>query len=168
MYIELHALMTGLSGVFMMMVTIWLITVNILFGFLLIMALFFMIFGFIIFGYKYITGDGKPIIEPTPPGKELMELQLLDGRTRFINTVKGPEGERRFRINKQNATVINDGKSNFRMPSGNVGFRAHESLDRNVDPFMCKALEQTRFDNIKEAFYILNPIRRKKVGDTVD
>ena len=145
--------MTSMAMIFTAIALSQILFVNMIMGFLLLMSMFLMLFGDIIIGYKITASDLKPLLEPTPPGKELLELQLLDGNVRFINTVKGPQGKRSFRMNGHDASIIHDGKAKFRLPGGNVGFRGHELFDQNVDPMRCKALEKMPGDTIKEAFY---------------
>jgi len=119
--------------------------------FILFVAIAMVVFGNILIGSR-ITRF-KPLFEPTPTGWELMELQLLDGRTHFMNTKKGAHGKRSFRINGEDATVINDGECNFTLHNGNRGFRAHEMFDGNVDPFRAKALQKMPGENVKEIYY---------------
>jgi len=151
MYMEAKAVCTVISIICIAVIISQLIAANFFLAFLLFIAIAMMIFGDMILGFK-ITRF-KPLFEPTPPGKELMELQLLDGRTHFINTTKGPHGKRSFRINKEDASVINDGNANFTLHNGNRGFRGHEMYDGNVDPFRAKALEKIVGDDVKEIYY---------------
>jgi len=126
---------------------------DIFLAFLLLAAIFLVLMGDMIVGYKITTSDLKPLMDPTPKGKELMEWQQIDGRVRFINTAKGALGKRSFRSNGEDASVFNDGKANFKLPNGNTGFRAHENFDRNIDPSRAKALQQMKGDNIKEIYF---------------
>ena len=126
---------------------------NAIWGFLLIMALMFYILGDVLIGYKIIKSDCRPLLEPTPKGKELMGIQLINGLLRFINTEKDAHGKRNFVMHNHDASVINDGKAPFRTRSGNIGFYAHELFDQNVDPKRCKALEQMPGD-IKETYVL--------------
>lgn len=151
MWLEIKSIITGISIIFIAIVISQILLINTLLGFLLFAAIFLMIFGDLILGMKIV--DFKPIFEPTPRGWELMELELLNGRVVYINTQKGPYGKRSFRIHKEDATVINDGKSNFTLSNGNRGFRAHENFDRNIDPTMAKALQQMEGGDIREIYY---------------
>ena len=162
MYLIVKSLLSGIAIIFTMIVLIQILFTNILLGFMLIVSLFLMIMSDVFIMFKITDSDLKPLLEPTPKGKELMELQLLDGRTRFFNTVKGPQGKRSFRINGHDATVINDGKAQFRLPNGNMGFRAHELFDQNVDPFRCKAIEKSKCDTIKDLYYRYKQNKKQK------
>jgi len=153
LYLEVKALFSSVAMIFIAMVLAHLIMVDLFLTFLLLVAIVLVLMGDMFFGYKVVISDVKPIMEPTPKGKELMELQQIDGRVRFINTTKGAHGKRSFRINGEDASVINDGKAPFRLPSGNHGFRAHELFDMNVDPKRAKALQQMKGDNIKEIYF---------------
>ena len=148
---EAKATISGISIVMVCIVMGFIIFTNFLLGFLLIMSIGLMIFGDILIGMKIV--DFKPLFEPTPRNLELMELELLNGRMVFFNTTKGAYGKRSFRIHNEDATVINDGKSNFTLPNGNRGFRALENFDRNVDPHLAKALQQMEGADIKEIYY---------------
>lgn len=151
MYLEIKSLLTVVAIIFISIVLSQLPLLSI-FAWLLIAAIFLIIFSDVLIGYRIVISDARPIIEPTPAGKELMELQLLDGTVRFINTVKGPYGQRKFRIHDQDASVINTGKGMGRLPNGNVFFRAHESYDQSIDPFKCKYLEGFEEKDIKEIY----------------
>lgn len=157
----IKSFMSGVALIFTAIVLSQLLFVNIMLGFMLMISIFMILMGDIFLGFKITSSDLKPLMEPTPARKELMELQLLDGNVRFINTTKGPQGKRSFRMNGHDATIIHDGKAKFRMPSGNVGFRGHELFDQNVDPMRCKALEKMPGDNIKEAFYMFKNILKR-------
>lgn len=160
MYLIVKSVLSAISMFLMAYVFMTVITIDIFLGFFLIISMFLLLFGDMIIGWK-VTAF-KPLFEPTPKGKELMEIQLLDGKTHYINTTKGAQGLRSFRMNGHNADVINDGKAQFRVTGGNIGFRAHELIDRNVDPKRCKALEKMSGSNIKELYYIA---KQKIKGD---
>jgi hypothetical protein len=151
MYMMVKSLFTTGAMICVSIVLVQILFVNFFLGFLLLISIFLMIFSDILLGWK--VSPFKALFEPTPKGKEGMEIQLLDGTVIFMNTVKGPQGKRSFVVNGHDASVINDGKSQFRIAGGNVLFRAHELIDRNVDVKRCKALEQMPGDNIKELYY---------------
>ena len=151
MWMEVKVIFSIISMIFIAIVCSQIIMYNMLFGFLCIASIAMIIIGDILIGIK--TSDYKPIYDPTPRGWELMELQLLDGRTHFINTRKGPHGKRSFRIHGEDATVINDGNANFTLRNGNRGFRAHENFDCNVDPKRAKALQMMPGEDVKEIYY---------------
>jgi len=161
MYLLIKSIFSAASMICIGIVLSQILLINLLLGFMLFIALFLVLLGDLFIGYK--VTPFKPLFEPTPKGQELTELQLLDGQVIFLNTTKGPQGKRSFRVNGHDASVINDGKSQFRVIGGNIGFRSHELLDRNVDPFRCKALEQMPGDSIKEIFHRMKPkIKRRK------
>ena len=118
--------------IFIAMVLVHLIMVDLFLTFLLLIAIVLVLMGDMFFGYKVVVSDVKPIMEPTPKGKELMELQQIDGRVRFINTTKGAHGKRSFRRNGEDARVMNDGKAPFRLDSGNHGFCPVGRIERNA------------------------------------
>ena len=162
MYLIVKSLFSVISMFLIAIVCSQILFLNLMLGFLLIVALFLVLIGDILIGYK--VTPFKPLFEPTPKGKELMEIQLLDGKTHFINTTKGPQGKRSFQMNQHDASVINDGKAQFRVTGGNIGFRAHELIDRNVDPYRAKALEKMPGDTIKELYYLAKQKIRGKHG----
>jgi len=160
MWMEVKAMFSVIAIVFIAIVLSQLLLLNQLLSFLLFAAMGVIIVSDIIIGVK--TNDCKPIYDPTPRGWELMELQLLDGKVLFMNTRKGPHGKRSFRVNNEDASVINDGKAGFILPNGNRGFRAHENFDMSINPFRAKALEQMPGDNIKETYYLA---KQKEEGE---
>ena len=167
MYLEVKALLSSVAIIFIAIVLANIIIYDFFFAFLLLAAVVMVLLGDMVIGYKITTSEAKAIMDPTPKGKELMELQQIDGRVRFINTTKGAHGKRSFRINGEDASVINDGKASFRLPSGNHGFRAHESFDMNVDPKRAKALQQMEGDNIKEIYFQARDELDKKVDRVI-
>jgi len=160
MWMEVKAMFSVIAIVFIAIVLSQLLLLNQLLSFLLFAAMGVIIVSDIIIGVK--TNDCKPIYDPTPRGWELMELQLLDDKVLFMNTRKGPHGKRSFRVNNEDASVINDGKAGFILPNGNRGFRAHENFDMSINPFRAKALEQMPGDNIKETYYLA---KQKEEGE---
>jgi len=161
---EVKAMFTVIAIVFIAVVLSQILFVNFLLGFLLIASMGVIIIGDILIGIK--ISDYKPLYDPTPRGWELMELQLLDGKTVFMNTRKGAHGKRSFRINNEDASVINDGKGTFTLNNGNRGFRAHENYDGNIDPFRAKAIEQISnkldVENVKEMYHHAREMLKKK------
>lgn len=158
MFFTVKAICSAIGFILLGFVTSQILFANFLLGFFLLISVFLFFFGDFIILYKALPY--KAGIEPTPKGFEIMELQLLNGNIMLINTLKGAQGKRSFYINKNDASVINDGKSQVRFPGGNIGFRAHEMYDGNICPKRCKALEQMPGDNIKEMYYLL----KQKIG----
>lgn len=151
MWMEAKALLSVFAMLCIAIVLSQILFVNMMLGFLLIVPIALIVLGDIMIGFK--TSDFKPLYDPTPRGWELMELQLLDGKVVYMNTKKGAHGKRSFRINGEDASVINDGKKGFILMNGNRGFRAHENYDSNIDPFRCKALELMPGEDVKEMYY---------------
>lgn len=152
MWMEIKALFTVVAVIFICIVLSQIIFASTLMGFLLIAGLVCIIISDILIGMK--INDYKSLYDPTPRGWELMELQQIDGKVVWMNTKKGPHGKRSFRINGEDASVINNGKGSFITPNGNRGFRAHENFDMNVEPNRAKALEQMPGDDVKETYYL--------------
>jgi len=153
LYLEIMALFSSVAMIFNGIVLIYVIPQDLFLAFFLLAAIFLVLIGNMVIGYKITSSDLKPIMDPTPKGKELMEWQQIDGRVRFINTTKGALGKRSWRSNGEDASVFNDGKTNFKLPNGNTGFRAHENFDRNIDPKKAKALQNMEGDDIKEIYF---------------
>jgi len=151
MWLEAKCIIDAIAIIVVAIVCSQIILSNMLLGFLCIVGIGLVVFGDILIGMK--ISDFKPLYDPTPVGWELMELQLIDGKTRFINTKKGAHGKRSFRIHSEDATVINDGGANFILVNGNRGFRAHENFDRNVSPMRAMALSKMSGDDVKEIYY---------------
>lgn len=151
MWMEAKIMCTVIAMVMIAIVISQIFYASMFLVFILFVAIGMMVFGDMIIGFK--VSDYKPLFDPTPRGKELMELQLLDGRILFINTTKGAYGKRSFRVNKEDASVINDGDAGFILPNGNHGFRSHERFDRNIDPVRAKALQNMPGNNVKEMYY---------------
>jgi hypothetical protein len=162
MYLTVKALLSAISMMMIAYVCTRVLFFDILLGFMLIISIFLVLFGDLLIGWKLTPF--KALFEPTPKGHELMELQLLDGKVQYINTRKGPQGKRSFFINDNEASVINDGASPFRVSGGNIGFRAHELIDRNVDPKRCKALEKMPGENIKELYVLAKQLEAQRYG----
>ena len=151
MWMEVKVVVSAIGIIMMAIVCSQIILLNNLLGFLCIVAVCVVIFSDILIGIK--ISDFKPLYDPTPHGWELMELQLLDGKVKYINTKKGPHGKRSFRIHQEDATVINVGEGGFTLSNGNRGFRAHENFDMSIDPHRAKALQKMPGANIKEMYY---------------
>ena len=151
MWMEAKMVIDAIAIIAVAIVCSQIILFNSLLGFLCIVCIGLVVFGDLLIGMK--ISDFKPVFEPTPMGWELIELQLLDGKTRFMNTKKGAHGKRSFRIHNEDASVINDGTANFTLTNGNRGFRAHENFDRNISPQRCKALSQMPGEDVKEIYY---------------
>jgi len=151
MWMEAKVILNVFAIIFIAVVCSQVILINFLLGFLCIASIGLIIFSDVLIGMK--ISDFKPLYDPTPRGWELTELQLLDGKVKYINTKKGPHGKRSFRIHGEDATIINDGNANFTLSNGNRGFRSHENFDRNIDPMRARALELMDGEDIKEIYY---------------
>jgi len=123
-----------------------LLILGILFGgeillFMLFISIFIFIFGDILIGFQITTNELKPLMDKTKKGYELTEFEEITGRVHFINTKKEGMGIRRFLWHGKEAAVINDGVGMVTFPGGNRGFRSHESYDKSISSYLCKALE---------------------------
>lgn len=148
MWIEIKALMTGMSCIFLILGVL-------LPAFILVFfAIGLMIFGDIIIGYQITVNGLKPQMDRTPPGYELTIFQELGGggRIHFINTKKDTLGQRKFRFHNKEAIAITDGKGMGTLPNGNRFFFSHESYDKNIDPARCKAYSKLPGENLKETY----------------
>lgn len=153
MWLEVKALLSSVGIILVGIVFANIFIYNTFLSIILLIAIGVFVFGDMLIGYQITHNELKPLMDPTPKGKELMELQMLDGMVRYINTTKAPLGQRKFRIHNEDATVINDGRGSFRTINGNHGFRAHEKYDRNVEPGKCEALSHMKGDDIKEIYH---------------
>ena len=148
MWMELKALLTGMSCIFLVLGVL-------LPAFMLVFfAIGLMIFGDVIIGYQITVNDLKPQMDRTPPGYELTIFQELGGggRIHFINTRKASLGQRKFRFHNKEAIAITNGKGMGTLPNGNRFFFSHESYDKNIDPARCKAYEKLPGENLKETY----------------
>ena len=148
MWLEIKALITGMGCVFMMLGALLPAFMLIFFAF----GLF--IFGDIIIGYQITSNELKNQMDRTPPGYELTVFQELGGggRVHFINTLKAPLGQRKFRFHNKEAVAITDGKGMGTLPNGNRFFFSHESYDKNIDPARAKAYSKLPGDDLKETY----------------
>lgn len=133
MYLEIKALMTTIAILFIILCIPILLQVSILFTMLAFMGIGLFVFGDILIGYLITRNNLKPQLDPTPRGWEPCLLFTLTGNFDVVNTLKGPEGQRSFRYNNQNASVINKGDFQIRMKNGNSAFIGHESVDENIN-----------------------------------
>lgn len=161
MWMEVKAVFTVIGIVFIGIVISQILLYEMILGLLLILGIGVYVVGDFMIGLKIV--DFKPLYDPTPMGYELMELQLLDGKVRYMNTKKGPYGKRSFRINNEDASVINDGRGGFILSNGNRGFRAHENFDMNIEPSRAKALESMPGKDVKEMYYQARQEMAKKI-----
>ena len=160
MWIEIKALVTGMSIVFIMLGAI-------LPAFLLIfMGIGMLIFGDIIIGYQITSNELKPLMDRTPPGYELTIFQEIGGggKIHFINTRKSVMGQRKFRFHNKEAIAITNGKGMGTLPNGNRFFFSHESYDKNIDPALCKTYSKLPGDNLKETYNIVKNEMDKELG----
>lgn len=142
MWLEVKMLMSVIAMIFIGIVTAFNFGISLIFAFLLLLAVGLIVIGDMLIGYQIWRNDLKPQMDYTPPGKETCILITLTKNFRIFNTVKGPEGERRFRFNGRNASVINKGDFQVRLKNGNSAFIAHESHDGNINLFEAKYAEK--------------------------
>jgi hypothetical protein len=155
MWLEIKAIMTVMAVVFIFL-AVAMSALTILTIVILLMGISFQIMGDVIIGYQITNKEAKPMIDSTPPRKELTILQEIGGKIHFINTDKAEMGIRKFRWHGKEASVINDGIGMFSLPNGNRGFFSHESYDKSISMILCKALEDiakaTEAKDIKEIY----------------
>lgn len=162
MYSGIMALFNGISIVIMLILLILLAFsgMGILFVLLALVAMVLTFLGSAVVLYQLWKSTLKVALEPTPTGKETTELQMGNGETIFMNLKKGPEGKRIGRLNGEDITIINYGKSDYFLPTGKRIFRSHELYHSDIKAKDCKALEQLSEDSIKETYY--------KIRDQID
>ena len=134
MLLEIKTSLTVICIIFLAIALSFILFINMLLAFLIIMAIGLYIFGDLFLCWQITKNDCIPQIDRTPSNKETMVLITLTKDLRIINTEKGPEGKREFMFNKTPATVINKGDYNIRLPNGNRAFLAHEGHDENIHP----------------------------------
>lgn len=156
MYLEIKAIFSSIGIICAGIVMGFLLFSNILLTVILLVSIIFFIIGDLFLGFKIVRYDLKPQLDPTPPGQETCILFDLTKNFRIINTFKKPHGKREFRYNNQDASVINKGNYQVRLPNGNGAFIAHESYDENIDLFEAKYAEKlkkkTGTSNLKEIY----------------
>lgn len=154
MFIEIKAVLTVVSFVFIGIVISQIVYYDLLLTFLLFMGMGLYFFGDMLIGYVITRNDLKPQMDPTPRRMETCLFISLTKRLYVFDTVKGPEGQRKFRFNGQDASVINHGDYQIRLPNGNSAFLAHESCEENLNLAEVKYAEITSkefgTDDLKE------------------
>jgi len=159
MYLEIKAVFSMIAMIMIAIVLSQILFINMIFGFLLIVAIGLIFMGDLIIGYQITRNHLKPLMDPIPANKELCILFTIGGMIDFVITRKRPLGKREFvyysnlQRTMSEASVINDGSYPVRTINGNPGFIAHESYDMNVDLYKAKALEKCEGDDIKEIYY---------------
>ena len=162
MFLEIKMLLSSIGIIAIAFVLSQIILVNMLLGFLLIVGIGMIVFGDMLIGYLITRNRLQPQLDPTPPRKETCILFTLAGGFDVINTVKGPHGKREFKYNGKEASVINRGDYQVRLPNGNSAFVAHESLDENIDMFEAKYAEKmekdVKTDDVREWYAIAKEV----------
>lgn len=128
------------------------LSVNMLFSFLLLMGLFFFILGDILIGWKVTKNHLLPLLDPTRPDEEVCILFDFGGHVDFVKARKGPFGKREFVRYHKNASVINSGDYKVKFINGNYGFVGHEDYDSNVSLLEAEALSKCEGDTVKEVY----------------
>lgn len=150
MWLEAKILLSIVAMVFIAVVLSQVLVFNMLFAFLLIVAIALIIFGDVLIGYQIKHNHLDVVMDPCPAGWELCVLFDFGGNIDFIRTKKGALGTRQFVRYKKEATIINDGRYQVRFINGNHGFVGHESYDKNVDLHKTEALDKLDGDNMEE------------------
>lgn len=150
MWLEAKILLSIVAMVFIAIVISQIVLLNIVFGFLLFIAIFVIVFGDIIIGYQIKHNHLDVLIDPCPSSQEICVLFDFSGNIDFVRCAKGPLGVRQFMRYKKEASVINDGRYQIKFINGNHGFVGHESYDKNVDMYKAEALDKLKGDTIEE------------------
>lgn len=161
MYLEIKAVISGAALVVIFYVISQILFVNVLLGFLLIVAGFSFIFGDILIGIKITKTNANYWYDPLPQGThEICLMKTLSGLVDLFPVTKGPKGIRYGVLHKKKIAVLNDGGDQFHTRNGNLGFFAHENYDKNIVLKNCKALESLEGDDIKEIYRNLKELNK--------
>jgi len=156
MWLEIKAAFT--------IVGIFIIGLNFLthpFDFLLKIVIFFvgimiLIVGEAIFGIKMINTDAINILDTTAPGETVVAAEQVGGGYRFLKAKIGMLGKLEFRLSKNKAGIVDDGKAPKRLPNGSPMVLAHVLYDRNINPVKAKFLEEEsknlKIKDVKELY----------------
>ena len=161
MWLEAKALLSGVAIVMISIVMFTILFQNMLFGFLLIMAIGLILFSDILIGYQITKNHLRWLMDPLTPNEELCVLFDHSGNFDFIRTKKGPYDTRLFSRYKKPATIVNTGSYPIRSHNGNKGFVGHEDYDLNVNLSECEALDKCKGDNIIDIYHN-KPHKKKK------
>jgi len=163
MYLEIKAIISGISMIAIFFVISQILFENFLLGFLLIASVGGFIFGDMLLGIKIINTNAQKWFEPLPQGThEICILKTLSGLVELIVVEKGPKGIRYGMLHKKKIAVLNEGTGQIHTRNGNLGFFAHENYDKNINLLECKALEILDGDDIKDIYYNLKEQPTKK------
>ena len=164
MYLEINAVISGMSIILMFFIISQILFINFLYGFLLIAAVGGFIFGDILLGIKIINTNAQYWFEPLPQGThEICIMKTLSGLVDIFPVVKGIKGIRYGMLHKKKISVLNEGTDQIHTRNGNLGFFAHENYDKNIKLTECKALEHLIGDDIKEIYRNLKKSQDKKI-----
>lgn len=166
MWLEVKAIFTLISCVFLALVLGQIFLISLETGadlsflmFLIFVGIFLYIFGDIILGWQVTRTHAKYVMDKPPPGKVVIPLITLTGLLDFVWADKRPYGKREFVFNKQEASLIDRGDYPIHMLNGGHGCIGHESCDENINMFEVKYAEQiakgTKTENLKEAYHII-------------
>ena len=174
MYRELKVVLSIIAAICIAIVLSQILFLNLLLGFLLIIAIAMIFLGdFII---CYLLGSTRAIkwMERPPPGKEFGVLFSATGLVDPIWADKKPEGKREFVYNTQEASVINKGNYPIHNRAGGHGFVCAESHDESIDMNEVYAAMQWKeifgTTDLKDIYYKTKALEKKmlKEEDEVD
>lgn len=163
MYLEIKALISGISCILIFFVISQIVLYDFLLGFLLFAGVGAFIFGDILMGIKITNTNANYWYDPLPQGtQEICLIQTLSGLVDIMPVTKGVKGIRYGVLHKKKIAVLNKGDCQFHTRNGNLGFFAHENYDKNINLKECKALEDLDGDDIKEIYRNLKGQVKKK------
>lgn len=164
MYLEIKAVISGMSLILMFFVASQVLLWNFLFGFLLLATAGGFIFGDILLGIKIMNTKAHYWFDPLPQGThELCILKTLSGLVEIMPVEKGVKGIRYGVLHKKKIGILNEGTEQIHTRNGNLGFFAHENYDKNIKLSECKALETLDGDTIKDIYRNLKKQPTKKL-----
>jgi len=166
MFCEVKALFDAVAFIFIAIVMMQIIFFDMMLGFLLLMSIGLVFMSDILILHLISKRRLKPQLDPTPRGMEACVLFTLTGDFDVINTVKKPHGKREFVYNKHDASIINRGDYQIRLPNGNTGFIGHELDDQNINLVEVKMAEEIheeyKTDDLKEVYSLVDKIEHSK------
>ena len=164
MWLEVFALLSSIAIIMIGIVLIPMLILNLLFGFLLIMAIGLIVFGAILIGYQITRNNLKWLIDPLGSGEELCIYFDHSGNVDFIKTTKGQSDTRLFTRYGKPATIVNTGSYQIRTHNGNKGFVGHEDYNLHVNLLECEALDKSEGDDVIEMYDNLPHKKRIRFG----
>lgn len=168
MWLEIKAIITVVSFLFIAIVISQIILLNFFLGFLLIVSMSLYAFGDIAFGIMVTRSHANEIIDRPPQGWITVPLFTLTGLLDFVWAKKMPYGKREFVYNGENASFIDRGDYPIHLPNGSLGAVAHESRNENLNMFDVKYAEKLSEElGTNDVEEIYNLIKNKDKGKQI-